>query len=242
AVSDVYQDAFGEGSFIGKGIYDVDAFEKALGERFPENRILSHDLVEGTYARAGLATDVVLYEEEPSSYLADVARRQRWIRGDWQIAAWLFPRVPGPVRRIANPLSLLSRWKIFDNLRRSIVPAGELALLALAAGLGVPALAVAAVVGVHLVPPVLHLLAGVVRGAPPEIPLPVHARHATRSSRGPIVQGFFALACLPYEAMYASAAIVRTLFRLTITRRLLLEWTTAGEANRSVRTTVVGFY
>src|SRR5204863_899315 len=150
AVSDVYQDAFGEGSFIGKGIYDVDAFEKALGERFPENRILSHDLVEGTYARAGLATDVVLCEEEPSSYLTDVARRQRWIRGDWQIAAWLFPRVPGPTRRIANPLSLLSRWKIFDNLRRSIVPAGELALLALASWLDVPTLAVAAIAGAHL--------------------------------------------------------------------------------------------
>jgi hypothetical protein len=229
AVSDVYQDAFGEGSFIGKGIYDVDAFERALGARFPENRILSHDLVEGTYARAGLATDIVLYEEEPSSYLADVARRQRWIRGDWQIAAWLFPKVPGPTRRLANPLSALSRWKIFDNLRRSVVPAGELALLALASWLGVPTFAVAAVAGAHLVPPVLHFVASIVRGAPPEIPLTVHARHATRATRGPIVQGFFSLACLPYEALYATAAIVRTWFRLAITRRRLLEWTTAGK-------------
>ena len=86
AVSDVYQDLFGEGSFIGKGIYEVDAFERALKGRFPENRILSHDLLEGCYARAGLLSDVQLYEEYPSRYSADVSRRHRWIRGDWQIA------------------------------------------------------------------------------------------------------------------------------------------------------------
>ncbi len=92
AVSDVYQDVFGEGSFIGKGIYDVDAFEQALGGRFPENRILSHDLLEGCYARAGLLSDVQLYEDYPARYGADVSRRQRWIRGDWQLAGWLLPR------------------------------------------------------------------------------------------------------------------------------------------------------
>ena len=95
AVSDVYQDLFGEGSFIGKGIYDVDAFEQSLKDRFPENRILSHDLLEGCYARAGLLSDVQLYEEYPSRYSADVSRRHRWIRGDWQLAGWLLPRVPG---------------------------------------------------------------------------------------------------------------------------------------------------
>ena len=95
AVSDVYQDVFGEGSFIGKGIYDVDAFEQALAGRFPENRILSHDLLEGCYARAGLLSDVQLYEEYPARYSADVSRRHRWIRGDWQLAGWLLRRVPG---------------------------------------------------------------------------------------------------------------------------------------------------
>src|SRR5260370_854474 len=125
AVSDVYQDLFGEGSFIGKGIYDVDAFEWALNGSFPENRILSHDLLEGCYARAGLLSDVHLYEEYPSSYSADVARRRRWIRGDWQIARWLLPAVPGlGVRFRKNPLSGVSRWKIFDNLRRSLAPGG----------------------------------------------------------------------------------------------------------------------
>ena len=99
AVSDVYQDVFGEGSFIGKGIYDVDAFERALDGRFPENRILSHDLLEGCYARSGLLSDVQLYEEYPSTYGADISRRHRWIRGDWQLVGWLLPLVPGPGKR-----------------------------------------------------------------------------------------------------------------------------------------------
>ena len=132
AVSDVYQDVFGEGSFIGKGIYDVDAFEGALTGRLPLNRILSHDLLEGCYARAGLFSDVQLYEEFPSRYSADVSRRHRWIRGDWQLARWILPRVPGADGRLhRNPLSGLSRWKIFDNLRRSLVPPALTSLLLL---------------------------------------------------------------------------------------------------------------
>ena len=104
AVSDVYQDLFHEGSFIGKGIYDVDALKGALDGRFPENRILSHDLLEGCYARSGLLSDVMVYEEYPSRYSADVSRRHRWIRGDWQIASWLLSLVPGPEkRRQRNP-------------------------------------------------------------------------------------------------------------------------------------------
>src|SRR6185369_359429 len=121
AVSDVYQDLFAEGSFIGKGIYEVDAFERSLLERFPENRILSHDLLEGCYARAGLLSDVQLYEEYPSRYSEDASRRHRWIRGDWQIARWLLPGAPGlDGTHHKNPLSILSRWKLFDNLRRSL--------------------------------------------------------------------------------------------------------------------------
>ncbi len=102
AVSDVYQDGFQEGSFIGKGIYEVDAFEQAVNGRFPENRILSHDLLEGCYARSGLLSDVQLYEDYPACYSADVNRRYRWIRGDWQIAQWLLPQVPGSRRRVAE--------------------------------------------------------------------------------------------------------------------------------------------
>ena len=129
AVSDVYQDLFHEGSFIGKGIYDVDAFERAMDGRFPENAILSHDLLESCHARSALVSDVEFYEEHPSRYNVDVDRRHRWIRGDWQIMPWLLPRVPGAEVRSANPLSGLSRWKVFDNLRRSLVPAALLLLL-----------------------------------------------------------------------------------------------------------------
>jgi cyclic beta-1,2-glucan synthetase len=129
-VSDVYQDVFQEGSFIGKGIYDVDAFLRALNGRFPENSVLSHDLLEACHARSALVSDVVFFEEYPSRYHVDIDRRHRWIRGDWQITQWLLPRVPGAdTSRIANPLSMLSQWKILDNLRRSLVPVALVLLL-----------------------------------------------------------------------------------------------------------------
>jgi hypothetical protein len=169
AVSDVYQDLFQEGSFIGKGIYEVEAFEQALNGRFPENRILSHDLVEGGYARAGLLTDVQLYEEFPSQYGADVSRRHRWIRGDWQLARWVLPRVPAPGRDPGescrkNPLSLLSRWKIFDNLRRSLVPAALTVLLLLGwTLLSLPWLWTLAGLGILLIPPCLSSLLALFR-------------------------------------------------------------------------------
>ena len=134
-VSDVYQDLFGEGSFVGKGIYDVDAFELALNGKLPDNRILSHDLLEGCYARAGLISDTELHEGYPSHFQVDVARRHRWIRGDWQLLPWLFSSVPGlqsakgkPTRH-HNPLSPLSRWKLFDNLRRSLFSPALVVLL-----------------------------------------------------------------------------------------------------------------
>ena len=123
AISDVYQDLFGEGSFIGKGIYDVDAFEKAIGERFPDNRILSHDLLEGSYARCGLLSDVQLYEEYPVRYDADMKRRHRWIRGDWQIASWMLPLVPGPSKRIRkNPFLLCQDGKYLITSAVALLP------------------------------------------------------------------------------------------------------------------------
>jgi hypothetical protein len=128
--SDVYQDLFKEGSFIGKGIYDVDVFEQALDGVFPENRILSHDLLEGCYIRSGLISDVLLYEESPSQYETDMKRHHRWIRGDWQIGAWMLPFVTsGKGHLIKNKLSSLSKWKIFDNLRRSLMPLALTVLL-----------------------------------------------------------------------------------------------------------------
>jgi cyclic beta-1,2-glucan synthetase len=221
AVSDVYQDLFGEGSFIGKGIYDVDAFEGALKGRFPENRILSHDLLEGCYARSGLLSDVELYEEYPSRYGADVSRRHRWIRGDWQIARWLLPRVPmeGGARQ-ANPLSWLSQWKILDNLRRSLAP---LALVALAlAGWTAPVLAV--VFAPALLGSLLEMAA-----RPEDVPLGRHLAAALRSSARQLAQALFTLACLPYEAFFSLDAVLRTAGRMLFTRTRLLEWTASSE-------------
>ncbi|MFI4952687.1 MAG: GH36-type glycosyl hydrolase domain-containing protein, partial [Burkholderiales bacterium] len=237
-VSDVYQDGFGEGSFIGKGIYDVDAFELALKGRFPENRILSHDLLEGSYARSGLITDVQLYEDYPYRYSADVARRRRWIRGDWQIAGWLLRRVPGPAgTRPRNPLSLMSQWKIFDNLRRSLVPSALLMLLLLGWTVLAPAWWwTLATVGILLVPsliaPLLDLL-----GKPDEVPIAQHLVFTSRLTARRAAQLAFSLACLPYEAYFSAGAILRTHWRMLVTRRRLLEWTPSSEQDSGDSTT-----
>jgi len=129
AVSDVYQDLHAEGSYTGKGIYDVDAFESATHGRFPDDALLSHDLIEGAFTRAALATDIELFDDYPATYLTHARRKHRWIRGDWQLLPWLRARIPAAAGRQANPLSTISRWKIFDNLRRSLVELAQLALV-----------------------------------------------------------------------------------------------------------------
>ena len=120
-VSDTYQDLFDEGIFTGKGLYDVDAFVAALGDRVPDNTLLSHDLFEGLYARTALVTDVEVVDDYPSSVLAHAKRQHRWVRGDWQILWWLLPVVPSRAGWRRNRLPLIARWKIFDNLRRSLM-------------------------------------------------------------------------------------------------------------------------
>jgi len=234
-VSDVYQDVFDEGSFIGKGIYDVDAVERALKGRFPANRILSHDLLEGCYARAGLLSDAELFEEFPARYSADVARRRRWIRGDWQLAGWLRRRVRSPDgRRERNPLSMLSQWKLFDNLRRSLVPAAMTALLLLGwSALSSAWFWTAVVVGICLTPCVIALLSDLV-DKPKEVAFRQHLDAVLRSTRRHVVQALFMLALLPYEAFFCLDAIVRTVGRMLITRRRLLEWNPSSEVDRAL--------
>jgi len=234
AVSDIYQDLFEEGSFIGKGIYDVDAFEKALSGRFPENRILSHDLLEGCYARAGLLSDVLLFEEYPTRYSADVARRQRWIRGDWQIARWLLPGAPGfiPHRALKNPLSALSRWKLLDNLRRSLAPAALMLLLLLGWTALSPAwLWTLAALAIMLVPALIAAVLEVFR-KPFDVPWSQQLSASVRAARREFAQTLFTLSCLPYEAVFSLEAMVRTLGRTLITHRRLLEWRAADDMDR----------
>ena len=250
AVSDVYQDVFGEGSFIGKGIYDVDAFELAFGERFPDNRILSHDLLEGCYARSGLLSDVLLFEQYPGNYQADVARRHRWIRGDWQLASWLLARVPVPpalaagsatgststasrVHQARNPLSALSRWKLFDNLRRSTVPAALVGLL-LAGWFLLPQAAPWTILLVSMV-----LLTTVMSSAldllrkPEDVLLRQHLHAALRTAGQHLAQAALSLCFLPYEACYSLDAIIRTNWRLLVSHRHLLEWTASGQTSNT---------
>ncbi len=236
AISDVYQDLFGEGSFVGKGIYEVDTFERALNDRFPENRILSHDLLEGCYARAGLLSDVHVYEDYPAHYSQDVSRRHRWIRGDWQLLGWLFSRVPGPGKhRLKNPLSWLSQWKLLDNLRRSLVPTALTLLLLLGwTVLAAPGFWTLAVIGILLIPP---LLASVVElfHMPHEVLLRQHLAAARDAAGQRLAQAAFTLACLPYEAWFSLNAIALTLGRMLFSHRRLLEWNPSGEAARNSR-------
>ncbi len=243
-VSDVYQDLFGEGSFIGKGVYDVDAFQRALAGRFPENRILSHDLLESVYARCGLVSDVTLYEEYPSRYEIDAVRRHRWIRGDWQILPWLLPRVPGAeARGIRNPISALSWWKIFDNLRRSLVPIA-LVLFFLSSWLIVPRLGLFATGGLLAIvalPGLLSLVVEFLR-KPEQLPWRMHLRGMLASAKRTLSQIGLTLAFLPNDAFLSLTAIGQTLWRVFITRRYLLEWVTSGEVARSARTDLAGSY
>ncbi len=243
AVSDVYQDLFQEGSFIGKGIYDVDAFERSLEGRFPDNQILSHDLLEGCYARAGLLSDVQLYEDYPARYSADVSRRHRWIRGDWQLLRWLLPRVPGlDGKRRKNPLSGLSRWKIFDNLRRSLVPPALTLLLLL----GWTASSSAwfwtlVVLGILLIPTLMAAGLALLQ-KPGDVRPGPHLAAAVRSTGQPLAQAVFTLACLPYEAFFSLDAIGRTVWRLGVSHQRLLEWNPSGDVNPASRADFAASY
>jgi len=221
AVSDVYQDLSGEGSYHGKGIYDVRAFSRVLSGRFPDEWVLSHDLIEGAHVRVGLASDIELYDEFPQGYQSYSSRSHRWIRGDWQIAGWVFPRVPQiSGGHGVNPLSLLNRWKIFDNLRRSLLPATSLGLL-MASWLISPRTGgiAALVVGMQLL---FHPLAQ---------PFTMATTRKGWKYFSPskllhdLLRATADAALLPHQAAVALDAIARVCYRRLISRRGLLEWT-----------------
>ncbi|MFW2372897.1 MAG: glucoamylase family protein, partial [Gammaproteobacteria bacterium] len=248
-VSDVYQDIFGEGSFIGKGIYDVDAFRQAVDGRFPENLILSHDLLESGYARSALVTDVDLIEEHPDSYAIEASRRHRWIRGDWQLLGWLLPRVPGPPssegskpKRQANPLSALSVWKIIDNLRRSLVPPSLLALL-IGGWLLVPGTAwlwTLLVLAVVLLPSLLGAMIEFMR-KPEERDWLMHLALTAKSTVRPVMLDALTLILLPYDALICLDAILNSAVRMMFTRRGLLLWQLRAYTKRNARRSLAGF-
>ncbi len=230
AVSDVYQDLFSQGIFVGKGIYEVDAFERSLAGRMPENALLSHDLIEGIHGRVGLVTDIVLFEDYPPHYFVYIRRSRRWIRGDWQLLPWLFPRVPSVEKgTIPNDLSIIDRWKILDNLRRSLLSPGLFALF-IADWLWLPG------------PVLAWTLAGILTPAVPVFTafvtglLQTVKRRSWRNAFHPLWNGVarwvLALAFIPYETLLTITGIAATLVRMFFTRKHLLRWTTYADTVR----------
>jgi cyclic beta-1,2-glucan synthetase len=228
AVSDAQQDLFGEGMFHGKAIYDLHAFRAILGNRFPAELLLSHDLIEGTHAGVGLATAIELFENLPLDYASFSRRQHRWIRGDWQIAQWMFPRVPtASGAQEPNPLSLIGRWRVFDNLRRSLVPIASLLLLLfgwlISAAPGVWSLVVGLAIAIPAIAPLFDRLARVLQGAV----------YGWRGAAQQLVQAAVMIAFLPHQAWVAADAIVRVAYRRFVSHRNLLEWQTAESAGSS---------
>lgn len=231
AVSDVYQDLYCEGIFAGKGIYEVDVVQRVLEHRFPQNALLSHDLIEGAYARAGLVTDIEVIEDYPSHYSAYNRRKHRWLRGDWQITSWLFPHVPDETgRKVRNPISLVSQWKILDNLRRSLVEPATFLLFVLS-WLTLPVSArnwTISAICILFVPVWFEFFFTLVRSIA-ERKLAI-ARDALRTLFIANFNVFLSFVFLAHQMLVSMDAVVRTLVRRMFTRQRLLEWETAAEA------------
>jgi cellobiose phosphorylase len=233
AVSDVYQDLFGEGSFTGKGIYDVAVFEAATRGRFAENTLLSHDLIEGAFTGAALVTDVELFDDYPPTYLAHARRKHRWIRGDWQLMPWLRSRVRSGQGRSANPLSAISRWKILDNMRRSLVELTQLALL-VTAWIALPRsgyLWSAVILGAIAWPWFLNVLIQALR-PPRDRSWRGYYTALGRDAAAAARQLGLAILVLPHQAAVSADAIARTLYRVLVSRRHLLDWLSASQVAR----------
>jgi len=243
AISDVYQDLFGEGIYTGKGIYDLEVFQRVLKHAIPDNKILSHDLYEGSYVRAALVTSLKVVESYPTKYNSFSARLYRWTRGDWQLLPFLFKTIPSGKKRIDNPLSFLSKWKIFDNLRRSLVAPALMVLIAFGVSLlsGNMLLWMGYVLGVLLFPLVSSTLSFLL------------SRSVFRErikSYIPIVDGLKALLLqsiltivfLPYQACLMIKAMVVTLWRVIVSKMNMLEWTTSFDSDASQNDSLWGYF
>ncbi len=237
AISDVYQDLFGEGSFTGKGIYDVDMFEAALADRVPNNTMLSHDLFEGIFARAGLVSDVEVVEEFPARYDVAAKRQHRWMRGDWQLLPWIMSK---PTEQ---GVSSLGRWKLLDNLRRSLVAPTTLLSLVLSWLLFPSSVLFFTVVllAVMAIPPLLPCVFSMIPHRS-GVDTSNHFQLWLGDLRLALSQTFLSITFLPDQSWRSLDAIARTLLRLGVTHRRCLEWATAAQSHASPRLKVTGFY
>ena len=247
-VSDVYQDIFAQGSFVGKGIYDVDAFRQAIDGYFPRNLILSHDLLESGYARSALVTDVDLIEDYPASYLIDINRRHRWMRGDWQLVGWLLPRVPAAdglsANRPQNPLSALLRWKIIDNLRRSLVSIALFMLLINSLTLATTHAAwpiLVFILAILYLPACLNVLITLFK-KPTESTVLAHIKLTLESTSNAFLQATLQLIFLPFEMAINIDAIIHSAGRMLFTKRGLLQWHSPAYARRNACKSLSSFY
>ena len=245
AVSDVYQDLFGEGSYVGKGIYDVDLFEAALAGRVPEATLLSHDLFEGVFARAGLASDVEVVEDFPARYDVSALRHHRWARGDWQLLPWIFGFSPNPLAQdpLRRALPALGRWKMLENLRCTL--SAPMAVLALCAGWMLPfeaALVWTIFILATIVVPTMIPVVAAITPHRPGVTIASHLRALAADLRLAVTLSGLNVIFLAYQAVLMVDAITRTLLRLFVFHRHLLEWMPAAQAGNGRRLARLGFY
>jgi cyclic beta-1,2-glucan synthetase len=243
-ISDVYQDLFGEGSYAGKGIYDVDGFEQALANRAPDSTLLSHDLFEGVFARAGLASDVEVIEEFPARYDVAASRHHRWARGDWQLLPWIFGHGPAAGKdRKRSAVPAMGRWKMLDNLRRTL--SAPSAVLGMLLGWSLPTDAAviwtAFILTTIMLPALIPVVQALVPGRP-GVTFNSHIRAFAGDLRLALAQSGLLIILLAHQAWSMNDAIARTLVRLFFTRRHLLEWTTAAQAAIGQQSSLAGFY
>ncbi|WP_172856646.1 glucoamylase family protein [Thermoanaerobacterium sp. RBIITD] len=241
AVSDVYQDLFGEGIFTGKGIYDVDVFRNILRDLIPDNAVLSHDLLEGSFVRAGLVTDILLIDGFPAKYNSYMMRLHRWVRGDWQLIPWLFKRIRNREGKlIENPLSTISKWKIIDNLRRSLVAPFTILLLFL--GVLSPINGLLSL-GLSMLVMFMPFLASVLDTCIGKVRVNTGSRDnvITTGIKNSFYSSLLQFAFLPYQGYMMTDAIIRTLYRVFVSKRNLLEWVTAADMERRLKNDLLSF-
>ena len=252
AISDIYQDNFKEGIFTGKGIYDLRVFSKVLKNAIPENTVLSHDLLEGNYLRCGLVSDVMLMDGYPTKYNSFMTRLSRWIRGDWQITAWLKKYVlvrdnkQDGLNKVKNPLNQLSKYKIFDNLRRSLLEISILISMLYVNIISViqnikiyPIILILSIISIF--PYVLEILNELILKKEGEQKQKTFTPKIS-GIKGAFLRGIVTFANLPYKAYISAKSILKTIYRKNITHKNLLEWTTSEEAEKQAKTNLLSYY